>query len=83
MAKKTVEERVKDIIADKLGNRARNLTNETSFINDLGMDSLDTVELMAVFEKEFGIEISDRAVESLKTVGQLVDHLKGRVADDA
>jgi len=73
---KTVEERVKNIIVEQLGGRAKGLTNESSFINDFGMDSLEVTELVAVLEKEFSVEISDRAIESFKTVGKVIDYLK-------
>jgi len=73
---KTVEERVKDVIVKQLGGRAKGLTNESSFIDDFGMDSLEITELVAVIEKEFSVEISDRAIESFKTVGKVIDYLK-------
>jgi len=73
---KTVEERVKNIIVEQLGGRAKGLTNESSFINDFGMDSLEVTELVTVLEKEFSVEISDRAIESFKTVGKVIDYLK-------
>jgi len=71
-----VEERVKNIIVEQLGGRAKGLTNESSFIDDFGMDSLEITELVAVLEKEFSVEISDRAIESFKTVGKVIDYLK-------
>lgn len=73
---KTVEERVKDVIVKQLGERAKGLTNESSFIDDFGMDSLEITELVTVIEKEFSVEISDRAIESFKTVGKVIDYLK-------
>jgi acyl carrier protein len=75
MAEHTVEERVKKIIVDQLGVSADEVTPEASFIDDLGADSLDTVELVMAFEEEFGIEIPDEAAEKLQTVGDAIKHL--------
>jgi len=73
---KTLEDRVKDVVVGNLGNRAKNLTSETSFINDLGMDSLETVELVMAFEKEFSVEIPEGAAEKITTIGATVEYLK-------
>ena len=67
--------RVKKIIVDKLGVEEAEVTNEASFTNDLGADSLDTVELIMEFEKEFNIAIPDDQAEIIATVGQAVDYI--------
>ena len=67
-----VEEKVKAIIIDKLGVDESEVTNEASFTNDLGADSLDTVELIMEFEKEFDIQIPDDKAEAIATVGDAV-----------
>ena len=71
-----VASRVKKIIVDKLGVDEAEITNEASFTNDLGADSLDTVELATEFEKEFNISIPDEQAETITTVGQAVDYLQ-------
>jgi acyl carrier protein len=76
---KNVADRVKEIIIDKLGVDANEVTLEASFTNDLGADSLDTVELIMEFEKEFGIAIPDDQAEKISTVGQAVDHISAHV----
>jgi len=68
-------EKVQEIIADKLGAEKSKITKEASFIDDLGADSLDTVELIMKMEEEFEIEIPDEEAEKLKTVGNVVDYL--------
>ena len=67
-----VAERVKAIIVDKLSVEETEVTNEASFTNDLGADSLDTVELIMEFEKEFGISIPDDQAEKITTVGDAI-----------
>ena len=67
-----LEDKVKDIIVEQLGVNADQVTNEASFIEDLGADSLDTVELVMAFEEEFGIEIPDDAAETIQTFGDAV-----------
>jgi acyl carrier protein len=68
-------ERVKKIVVDHLGVDAEKVTLEASFIDDLGADSLDTVELVMAFEEEFGVEIPDDAAETIMTVGDAVSFL--------
>jgi acyl carrier protein len=70
-----VEERVKDIIVEELGVEREKLTSEASFMEDLGADSLDTVELVMAFEKEFDIDIPDEEAEKLRTVGDALKYL--------
>jgi acyl carrier protein len=70
-----VAEKVKQIIVDKLGVDEGDVTNEASFTNDLGADSLDTVELIMEFEKEFDLSIPDEEAEKIQTVGQAVEYL--------
>ena len=67
--------KVKEIIVDKLGVEDGKITLEAKFIDDLGADSLDTVELIMQFEEEFGIEIPDEDAEGLLSVGQAVDYI--------
>lgn len=71
-----IASRVKKIIIDKLGVDESEVTNEASFTNDLGADSLDTVELIMEFEKEFNISIPDEQAETITTVGQAVAYLE-------
>ena len=73
-----LEERVKDIIVEQLGVNAEQVTPEASFIDDLGADSLDSVELIMAFEEEFGAAIPEEDAESLTTVGKVVDYLHHR-----
>ncbi len=73
-----LEEKVKEIIVEQLGVNAEQVTPEASFIDDLGADSLDTVELVMAFEEEFGAEIPDEDAEKLTTVGAVVSYLKGK-----
>ena len=72
-----VAEKVKAIIVDKLGVDESEVTNEANFINDLGADSLDTVELIMEFEKEFNIQIPDDKAEAIATVGDAVSFIEG------
>lgn len=71
-----VEDKVKEIIIEQLGVDTEEVTKEASFINDLGADSLDTVELVMALEEEFDIEIPDEEAEKLQTVGQAVEYIK-------
>ncbi len=72
--------KVKKIIVDKLGVDESEVTNEASFTNDLGADSLDTVELIMEFEKEFDIAIPDEEAEKIETVGNAISYLTGAKA---
>lgn len=74
-----IDEKVKKIIVDKLGVDESEVTAEASFTNDLGADSLDTVELIMEFEKEFDISIPDEQAENIQTVGQAVKYLEDNV----
>lgn len=71
-----IEAQVKNIIVDKLGVDAAEVTPEKSFTNDLGADSLDTVELIMEFEKEFGISIPDDQAEKISTVGDAIAYIE-------
>lgn len=72
----SVQERVIDIVAEQLGVDKEKVTTETSFVNDLGADSLDTVELVMELEEEFDITIPDDAAEKIQTVGQAVQYIE-------
>ena len=72
----SVKERVIDIVAEQLGVDKDKITPETSFVNDLGADSLDTVELVMELEEEFDINIPDDAAEKIQTVGQAVEYIE-------
>ncbi len=74
-----VASRVKAIIVDKLGVDENEVTSEASFTNDLGADSLDTVELIMEFEKEFNIAIPDDQAEKISTVGEAISHIDENV----
>ena len=74
-----VEAKVKEIIMNKLGVEASQITTEASFTNDLGADSLDTVELVMEFEKAFNLQIPDEDAEKIATVGDAVKYLSGKV----
>ena len=76
-----LEEKVKEIIAKELGVEREKLTNDASFMEDLGADSLDTVELVMEFEKEFNIDITDEDAEKLRTVGDAMNYLKTKVKE--
>jgi len=71
-----IEEKVKQIIVDQLGVNAEEVTNEASFIDDLGADSLDTVELVMALEEEFDIEIPDEDAEKITKVKDAIDYIK-------
>ena len=70
-----IEAKVKEIIINELGVDAEKVTAEASFVEDLGADSLDTVELVMAFEEEFGMEIPDEEAEKLRTVGDAINYI--------
>ena len=72
-------DKIKEIIVDKLGIEDNKITLEAKFIDDLGADSLDTVELIMQFEEEFGIEIPDEDAEGLLSVSQAVDYISNKL----
>jgi acyl carrier protein len=76
MAEKSIEERVKAIIVEQLGVNADQVTSDAKFIEDLGADSLDTVELVMALEEEFGNEIPDEEAEKLQSVGDVVKYVE-------
>ena len=77
----SVEERVKKIIIEQLGVKDEEVTSTASFVDDLGADSLDTVELVMALEEEFGVEIQDDEAEKITTVQQAVDYVKEHMKD--
>jgi acyl carrier protein len=74
-----IEKRVKEIIAEQLGLSLEEVANESSYVDDLGADSLDVVELVMALEEEFDIEISDDELEKIRTVQDTIDYIKQRV----
>lgn len=74
-----IEAKVKEIIMNKLGVEASQVTSQASFTNDLGADSLDTVELVMEFEKAFNIQIPDEDAEKISTVGDAINYLSKKV----
>jgi acyl carrier protein len=72
-----IEARVKEIITEQLGVDPSEVTPNASFVNDLGADSLDTVELVMALEEEFGMEIPDEEAEKIQTVGDAISYIKG------
>lgn len=75
-----VEEKIKSIIAEQLGVKAEEVTPQASFIDDLGADSLDTVELIMALEEEFNVEIPDEDAEKMGTVGDAIKYIEEKVA---
>ena len=75
----TVEERVKKIVVEQLGVKEDEVSNESSFVDDLGADSLDTVELVMALEEEFECEIPDEEAEKISTVQQAVDYINANL----
>jgi acyl carrier protein len=74
--KASIEKKVKEMIVDSLGIDPEKISSESSFVDDLGADSLDTVELVMAFEEEFGVEIPDEDAEKLITVGDAIAYLE-------
>lgn len=77
-----IKQKVTEIIVRKLGVEESQITNEASFTKDLGADSLDTVELIMEFEKEFDIQIEDSDAEKIQTVGNVVTYLEEKLANN-
>ena len=77
--KDSIEARVKEIIVNELGVEAEKVTPEASFVEDLGADSLDTVELVMAFEEQFGIDIPDEDAEKMGTVGEAIKYLQSNL----
>lgn len=75
-----IEQKVIDIVAEQMGVDKAEITRDTSFINDLNADSLDTVELVMEFEDEFEMSIPDEEAEKIQTVGQAIDYIKSVAA---
>jgi acyl carrier protein len=71
----SVEERVKNIVVEQLGVEPEQVTTEASFVDDLGADSLDNVELVMALEEEFGMEIPDEEAEKIRTVGEAINYI--------
>jgi len=78
----TIEERVKKIVVEQLGVSEDEVKNESSFVDDLGADSLDTVELVMALEEEFDTEIPDEEAEKISTVQTAIDYINANVTDD-
>ena len=77
-AEKSIEQRVKAIITEQLGVNPDQVTPDAKFIEDLGADSLDIVELVMAFEEEFGVEVPDEDAEKLQNVGDVINYIKER-----
>ena len=71
-----IQEKVVKIIVDKLGVKESEVTPEATFVGDLGADSLDTVELVMEFEKEFGVQVADEDAEKFQTVGDVINYIE-------
>ncbi len=76
----SIEEQVKSIVAEQLGVKEEEVTNDASFVDDLGADSLDTVELVMALEEEFETEIPDEDAEKITTVQQAIDFVNSRAS---
>jgi acyl carrier protein len=81
MAEKSIEERVKEIIVEQLGVNPEQVTPTAKFIEDLGADSLDTVELVMAFEEEFNVEVPDEDAEKLQTVGDVIRYIEDKTEE--
>ena len=82
MSNNSIEERVKKIIIEQLGVKPEQVTNDASFVEDLGADSLDTVELVMALEEEFECEIPDEEAEKITTVQQAIDYIKAHGGEE-
>ncbi|CCG92819.1 acyl carrier protein [Methylacidiphilum fumariolicum] len=80
--KKSIEERVKNIIVEQLGVNPEQVTPKARFIEDLGADSLDTVELVMAFEEEFNVEVPDEEAEKLQTVGDVIRYIEENLEEE-
>ncbi len=78
----TIEERVKKIVIEQLGVKENEVNNDASFVDDLGADSLDTVELVMALEEEFGTNIPDEEAEKITTIQQAVDYIKAHSSEE-
>ena len=76
MSDKPIDQRVKDIVVEQLGVKPEQVTPQAKFIEDLGADSLDTVELVMALEEEFGIEVPDEQAEKLQSVGDVIKYIE-------
>jgi len=76
-----IEEKVKEIIAEQLGVKKEEIKPESSFVDDLGADSLDTVEIVMALEEEFGIDIPDEDAEKISTVGEAIQYIENKVKE--
>ena len=74
----SIEQQVKAIVAEQLGVKEEEVTNDASFVDDLGADSLDTVELVMALEDEFGLDIPDEDAEKIKTVQNAIDYITSK-----
>ena len=75
----SIEEQVKGIVAEQLGVKEDEVTNDASFVDDLGADSLDTVELVMALEKEFGLDIPDEDAQELRSVGDAIKFIESNI----
>ncbi len=78
MSTESIEERIKKIVCNQMGTTPDKISRETSFVNDLGADSLDTVELVMEFEDEFEISIPDEDAEKIQTVGAAIEYISSK-----
>ena len=83
MPDKPIDQRVKDIVVEQLGVKPEQVTPQAKFIEDLGADSLDTVELVMALEEEFETEIPDEQAEKITTVQQAIDYIKANAAKES
>lgn len=76
----SIAEKVKSVIAEQLGVKPEEVTDDAKFVDDLGADSLDTVELVMALEEEYGVEIPDEDAEKLTTVGEAIKYIEDKIA---